>query len=277
MKPRFLFVAGLHRSGTSLVARRIAGLPGVSGITGAPVPENEGAYLQGGIPHTARHGIPGEYATDPAQHMTEDRPLNTLATRTRILSDWAPWFDPDAGWWVEKSPVTLTRMRLMQQLFPLSQFVVVTRHPQAVAAATAKWSDKSTAALLRYWDFAHRLMLDDLSYLHAAMILRYEDIVRAPVQTRAALAGFMAIDAPPGADADADADAEPVRDGNADYDLGAAPATGLGPAAEALGYLPRGECAHPRIAPVRHPLRGVQDAAEEGLAAAYAGWDVPAG
>ncbi len=134
---RYVFVGGLHRSGTSLVARLIAGLPGVGAITDAPVPENEGVYLQGAIAHTALHGAPMRFATDPAQHHTEGSRHDTLETRLRIEADWAPHFGP-GHWRVEKSPVNLTRMRLYQQLFPLSQFVVVMRHPEAVAAATAK-------------------------------------------------------------------------------------------------------------------------------------------
>ena len=109
---RFVFVAGLHRTGTSLLARILAGHCDVSAITDAPVPENEGCYLQGAIPHTALDGRPGHYATDPSQHHTENSPRNTLETRRRILEDWSPWFAPDRKWWLEKSPVNLTRMRL---------------------------------------------------------------------------------------------------------------------------------------------------------------------
>lgn len=135
---RYVFVGGLHRSGTSLTARLIGASDGVARILDAPAPENEGAYLQGAIPHDASAGRPMHFATDPAQRMTETHPLNRLETRLRMEADWAPWFAqapnaPDAPWRVEKSPVNLTRMRLLQQLFPLSQFVVVIRHPEPVA------------------------------------------------------------------------------------------------------------------------------------------------
>lgn len=141
MSHRYIFVGGLHRSGTSLVARLLAGLPGVGAVEGAPVPENEGAYLQGAIPHTARHGVPGRFAHDPDQHLVEGCRYDTRGTRDRMEADWAPWFPAGTGWRVEKSPVNLLRMRLYQQLFPTSQFVVVVRHPVAVARATAKWTD----------------------------------------------------------------------------------------------------------------------------------------
>ena len=72
---RHIFVAGLHRSGTSLIARLLAEHPDIAAITDAPVPESEGCYLQGAIPHAARHGVPGHFATDPEQHLVEGSPL----------------------------------------------------------------------------------------------------------------------------------------------------------------------------------------------------------
>ena len=83
-RSRFVFVAGLHRTGTSLLARIIAAHPAISAIENAPVPESEGCYLQGAIPHTALDGRPGHYATDPLQHHTEQSPWNTLETQRRL-------------------------------------------------------------------------------------------------------------------------------------------------------------------------------------------------
>ena len=170
MTHRYVFVCGLHRSGTSLVTRMIAGLPGVAGIEGAPVPENEGVYLQGAIPHTARDGVPMHFATDPAQHHVEGSAYDRLETKRRIEADWAPWF-AEAPWRVEKSPVNLTRMRLYQQLFPMAQFVVVTRHPEAVAGAVRKWRDMPFGAMIDHWIDAHRVVAGDLPFLHAALVL----------------------------------------------------------------------------------------------------------
>ncbi|HBQ53794.1 MAG TPA: sulfotransferase, partial [Erythrobacter sp.] len=161
-RSRFVFVAGLHRTGTSLLARIIAAHPAVSAIENAPVPENEGCYLQGAIPHTALDGRPGHYATDPLQHHTEQSPWNTLETQRRLLSDWGGWFDPDKPWWLEKSPINLTRMRLYQQLFPTAQFIVILRHPQLMAAALGKWVTDEPAALLRYGIDAYDTVAQDL-------------------------------------------------------------------------------------------------------------------
>ncbi|WP_371158196.1 sulfotransferase [Jannaschia sp. 2305UL9-9] len=255
---RYLFVGGLHRSGTSLVARLIAGLPGVAGIEGAPVPENEGAYLQGAIPHDALSGRPMHFATDPEQHLTEAHPLNRLETRLRLEADWAPWFGPGA-WRVEKSPVNLTRMRLLQQLFPLSQFVVILRHPEAVAGAVAKWVDAPAPALIDHWLGAQARMAADLDRLHAVMVLRYEDVTETPEATRAALGAFLSLSASPGSGDEA------ITNRNGDY----AGAQRMTPAQAAdaarWGYRP-GLGVDADWRPVlRHPLRAVRMATQAAL------------
>lgn len=255
---RFVFVAGLHRSGTSLLARILAGHPEISAIEGAPVPENEGCYLQGAIPHTARHGRPGHYATDPAQHHTESSPFNTLEVKTRMIADWAPWFDHGRPWWLEKSPVNLNRTRLYQQLFPTCQFIVILRHPQLVAAAMAKWVDADARSLLAYVLDAYDLFAGDLPYLHAAMVVRYEDLIESPDAVRGGAFAFLGLED--------SASSISVRDGNADYTA----ETGLDGDSvrrlETWGYRPGGR--HVGWTPiVAHTLRSIRDAVGEYLSA----------
>lgn len=243
---RYVFVCGLHRTGTSLLARVIGSHPEVAAIENAPVPENEGCYLQGAIPHTARHGIPGEFATDPAQHMTEDHPLNQLETRKRLEMDWEPWFDQSKPWRVEKSPVNLTRMRLLQALYPLSQFVIVTRHPLHQAHALQKWSDRNVSELARYAVVAYEQMLKDCAYLHAAMVIRYEDLVQQPSEKACAIGRFL--------DLEGSFDIPTMRDGNADYHV---EGESDGAMSE-LGYQADGTST--AMTPiVQHPLRTIRE------------------
>ncbi len=249
---RYLFVGGLHRTGTSLIARLLADHPEIDAITDAPVPENEGVFLQGAIPHTARHGVPGHFATDPAQHLVEQSRYDSLETRRRLEHDWDPWFSEGGSWRVEKSPVNLTRMRLYQQLFPLSQYVVVLRHPEAMAAALAKWTDRPASDLVDYALSAYELAYRDLEYIHAAMVVRYEDLVADPQGWIGSVARFCGLD--------------PVEvgaslyDGNRHY-AGAAKMTGEQAArAGRYGYAP-GLKVTPVAPRVQHPLRSIRDAA----------------
>lgn len=193
---RYVFVGGLHRSGTSLVADLIGRHGDVSVIEGAPVPENEGVYLQGAIPHTARMGTPGAFAFDDAQHLTETSGYNTLATRDYLEAQWGEWYDPHRPWRIEKSPVNLLRARLYQQLLPTSQFVFVVRHPVAVSQATRKWTSSGPEHLLAHWETAHARLLGDLPDIHAWLILRYEDLVADPAASMARVWTFLGLDAP---------------------------------------------------------------------------------
>ena len=248
--PRFVFVAGLHRTGTSILAQLIAGHPAVSAIENAPVPENEGCYLQGAIPHTAMHGRPGHYATDPEQHHDESSRYNTLETKRRLLADWTPWFDGDAAWRLEKSPVNLTRMRLYQQLFPTCQFVVILRHPQVMAAALGKWVDDDPVALTAYALDAYDTLSRDLAFVHSALVLRYEDLVRRPDALRKAAFAFLELpDRDPGID---------FRNGNADYDTPSAIDAGLARRMAEWGYAPGGRTLD-WATRCQHPLRAVRD------------------
>ncbi|HBB83396.1 MAG TPA: sulfotransferase, partial [Sulfitobacter sp.] len=94
-------------------------------------------------------------------------------------------------WRVEKSPVNLTRMRLLQQLFPMSQFIIVLRHPEAVAASVASWVDAPAEQLIDHWIEAQVQLLGDLPYLHAVMVLRYEDIVADTPKALRRIAAFL--------------------------------------------------------------------------------------
>lgn len=251
---RYLFVCGLHRTGTSLIARLLSAHDAIDGIIDAPVPENEGVYLQGAIPHTARHGIPGHYAADPDQHLIEGCAYDTLPTRQRIEHDWSPWFTNKGQWRLEKSPVNLTRMRLYQQLFPLSQFIIILRHPEAVAAALGKWVDMPASELIDYTLDAYDLAFADLEYIHAATVVRYEDLVAQPQAVLDAITRFAGL-APVKV-------RENVHDGNETYRGALCLDRQQAGRAIRYGYLP-GLVFDPGSGLVKHPLRAVREAALE--------------
>ena len=248
---RFVFVAGLHRTGTTLLARLIGSHPQVAAISATPVPENEGCYLQGAIPHTALHGRPGHYATAPEQHHTEASLYNTLETKDRLLADWRPWFAQDKPWWIEKSPVNLTRMRLYQQLFPTSQFIVILRHPQFMAAALAKWVDTDPQELVRYALDAYDRMANDITYLHSALVIRYEDLVADADRVRMSSFAFLSLaDQPAGLE---------IMDGNRRYRVPDDLDEELAVRMQKWGYRAGGRC-DPFEPICRHPLRDIREA-----------------
>ena len=193
---RHIFVGGLHRSGTSLTHRLIRAHPAVSGFAGTDVPEDEGQHLQTVYPPASLYGGPGRFAFDPRSHLTQESPLVSVATRQRLLAQWAPYWDNSKGLFVEKSPPNLIRARFLQALFPEAMFLFVIRHPVAVSLATKAWTGQSLEELIRHWIVAHEIFLDDLNGLTRWAWIRYEDLTTRPESTLADLfdyAGLMRI------------------------------------------------------------------------------------
>ncbi|HTG37504.1 sulfotransferase [Sphingomonas sp.] len=243
-------MGGLHRSGTTLVADLLAAAPGIGAITGAPVPEQEGVYLQGAIPHGARHGIPGAFAFDPDQHLTETSRFNTHEVARRIAAEWDSWYPASPRLRVEKSPVNLLRSRLYQSLFPTALFVFVIRHPIAVARATAKWSGRAERELIAHWEQAHDLLFGDLPHLHNHVLLRYEDLARDPASQLRRLSAFTGVEIP--------LPSTPIDNRNAQY--AQPPCDAVFPVARILGYGPDPMHLHPiQIATGNHYFRSVTE------------------
>ena len=114
---RLLFVGGLHRSGTTLLADLIAAHPLTSGFANTGVPADEGQHLQDVYP-AARVGGPGRFGLAADAHMTETHELVSPDSRTRLLSAWEPHWDLAKTVLVEKSPPNLIRDALPAGPFP---------------------------------------------------------------------------------------------------------------------------------------------------------------
>ena len=179
---RLVFVAGLHRSGTSLVHRCLAAHPDVSGFADTGVPEDEGQHLQTVYPPAHRYGGAGLFGFAPDAHLTEDSPLATAENRERLLREWGRYWRPEAAVKVEKSPPNLVRTRFLQALFPEATFVAVLRHPVAVAGATRKGRRRRLTyeTLVRHWVTCHAILAADAPRLRRLHVVRYERVVADP-------------------------------------------------------------------------------------------------
>lgn len=181
--PRHVFVGGLHRSGTTPLARWLAAHPEVSGFAETGAPEDEGQHLQRVYPVASSHGGPGTFAFAPAAHLTEDSP-RVRAARDRLDAAWTPHWDTSRPVLLEKSPPNLVMSRFLQAVYPGAAFVMVCRHPGAVAMATRKWAGPLRHVrlheLVRHWVVAHETFLADSARLQRVLLVRYEDLVREP-------------------------------------------------------------------------------------------------
>jgi hypothetical protein len=202
---RLVFVAGLHRSGTTPLARAIVEHSQASGLTGTDVMEDEGQHLQPVYPKAKLHGGPGRFARDPRAHLTETSPLVTPDNAQRLWEAWEPYWDTSRHFLVEKSPPNLIMGRFLQALFPGSAYVVVMRHPIVVALGTAKWrrlwsrkwqNHTTIEEMVEHWLIAHRIMREDLPRLQRYAVLRYEDLVEHPGAELAKVQQLLGLETP---------------------------------------------------------------------------------
>lgn len=199
-----MFVGGLHRSGTTALARALAAHPEVSGLSDTGVPEDEGQHLQDVYPKIRAHGGMGRFAHVEEAHLVETSPLVTPSNRQKLLKAWTPYWDLTRPNLLEKSPSNMIKMRFLQELFPGSAFVVVVRHPVVVALAMQKWNPVVVArngrrrvsmlGLVSHWARAHHLLLVDSEHVEHLHVLRYEDLVSDPLEVLKRLSSALALD-----------------------------------------------------------------------------------
>jgi Sulfotransferase family len=187
---RFLFIGGLHRSGTSIIHRLLREHPGTSGFHDTPAPEDEGQHLQSVFPPAKLFGGAGRFAFANEARLLGTSACASESHRRQLLREWGAYYDLTKTVLLEKSPPNLIRGRFLQAMFPGAGFLFILRHPIPVSYATQKWSNTSMLELLFHWCVAHRLMLDDLQYLHRVMVVRYEDLVSSPVSLLKQICNF---------------------------------------------------------------------------------------
>jgi hypothetical protein len=193
---RFVFIGGLPRSGTTLLAAEIARSPGVANLQGIGPVADEGQYVQDVYATQQRSGGIDRFGYASEMHLTEESPLASDASRSALWEAWAPYWDTTAPVLVEKTPSNLLKMRFLQALFPGSSFVVVVRHPvaEAMALRGRGWSRRPVGQLVDHWVHAHEVMVADLPFVERVVIVRYEDLVTRPAGVLGALQAFLDLD-----------------------------------------------------------------------------------
>jgi len=176
----FIFLAGHHRSGTSLLHEIIREHPLISGFSNTGVPEDEGQHIQSVYEPAKAYGGPGKYIYDKKSYMNEHHALATKQSAEAIMGQWEAHYDSRCVHYIEKSPPNLIRTRFFQKLFPNSKFVVILRHPLAVGYATQKWSRTSIRSLVEHSLRGYEILMKDMPYLNDVYVLRYEDFVNDP-------------------------------------------------------------------------------------------------
>jgi hypothetical protein len=192
---RFVFLAGLHRSGTTLLARLLAAHPEISGFSDTGAPADEGQHLQSVYPSDHEYGRPGRFGFAPEMRLTETSPLASEESARRLFEQWAPHWDLSRPVLLEKSPPNLLKTRFLQALYPESAFVVIIRHPIPVSIPTAKWrGTRRYDRMFEHWLRCHALFEADRKHLGRVHVLTYEDLVHDPAGVLRGVFEFLQLD-----------------------------------------------------------------------------------
>jgi Sulfotransferase family len=206
----YVFVCGLHRSGTSVLALNIGGLENCTGFKNTPpnVPD-EGQNLQDVYPFESEFGGPGKFGFHPCAHLTETSELLTPENVARLRASWHSYWDKRATIFVEKTPGNLLMTRFLQAAFPNSYFVVIRRHPVPVCLGTPRLGQATATSLHRlfeHWLHCHDIFNEDKKFLKHLYELTYEEYIENPGKYHQEIAALIGTRAPPGTKKEVKAD-----------------------------------------------------------------------
>lgn len=188
---KYVFVCGLERSGTTVLARNLARLDNCTGFKNTGVRMDEGQYLQNVYPPDPVFGGAGWYGFDARAHLTEESDILTAANIDRLRKSWHAFWDESKNLCLEKTPGNLIRTRFLQAAFPNAYFIVIRRHPVPVSLATQKWSMTSLHRLFEHWLTCDDLFEEDKNRLRHVYELTYEDYIKRPAHHHQKIAAFL--------------------------------------------------------------------------------------
>jgi len=188
---KFIFISGLHRSGTSLLYKILDNQDNISALRNTKQIEDEGQFIQSVYKPGYKYGGVGRFGFNEDAELNEKSKLITDKNREKIYNEWAKYWDTNKEFLVEKSPPNIIRTRFLQAMFSNSYFINITRHPIATSFATKKWSKTSLDSLIDHWIICHKKYNDDRKYLKRSIDIKYEDLILKTEKTLSLISNFL--------------------------------------------------------------------------------------
>lgn len=188
---KYVFVCGLHRSGTTILAHEVGKLRDCTAFHDTGVKMDEGQHLQSIYPSSYVYGGAGRFGFASRAHLTENSPLLTPENVSRLRCDWERYWDQSKSIRVEKTPGNLLMMPFLQAAFENAYFIVIKRHPVPVSLATRKWKPISLPSLFEHWEWCHNIFAADRTRVRHLYEVRYEDYIQNPDEYLDEIAAFI--------------------------------------------------------------------------------------
>ena len=87
-KHKFVFICGLHRSGTTILHECMRDHPDISGFYDTGAPHDEGQHLQDVFLPAYKFGGPGKFGFDQRAALNENSELITDINKRKLYKDW---------------------------------------------------------------------------------------------------------------------------------------------------------------------------------------------
>jgi len=183
----FVFIGGTHKSGSTLLTSLLSAAPEVSSFSGTGAPMDEGQWLQDVLSPDVNYGEL-LFGLSDEPYLNETNCHNYPNAAQRLFKCWSPYWDLRRSHLVEKSPMNVIRTRFLQDIFPVSMFVVTIRDPKKSYMAAKKNMPLISPELyfenwVRIYSTYHREAVN----LQKTILVRFESLLSAPDHERCQL------------------------------------------------------------------------------------------
>lgn len=200
-KYKFIFIGGLHRSGTSILFKCLKENPYISGHAHTGKSQDEGQHLQTVYPPAYSNSsfIMPYWGFNPNSYVTEKSKLITQENRIKLFTEWARYWDLSKYNLIEKSPPNITKMRFLQAMFPNTYFIIIKRNPIAVAFSSKRALGRKKLfvieELIKQWVYVNQVFEQDKEHIKNLYSLTYEDFCINPQEEMNKIYSFLHIKA----------------------------------------------------------------------------------